>query len=66
MPRTLSKAIQGTFKQPVFIFVCIWITNGWFDYRDFVTGKNALTKGILAVSLLQDYPLLNSHADDQT
>jgi hypothetical protein len=56
--RAAAKAIQGAFEEPIFIFLGVWIADGWLDNPYFVCSKNAL-----AVILFECASALDGHTD---
>jgi hypothetical protein len=62
---TSAEAIQYLLEEPVFIFTGIRTANGRFHDCDLGVGEDSLTKGILAVALLEGAVLFNREADHQ-
>ena len=62
---TAAEAVQSFLKEPIFVFASVGVSNGWFHDSGFVVGKNALTKCIFAVTLLEGAALLHGKTDHQ-
>ncbi len=58
-----AKAVQGSFEEPVFIFLGIKVANGQLDDGYLIRGKNALAEGVFAVALFKCATALDGHAD---
>jgi len=62
MFRAASQAIECLFQQPIFAFLCVWITDGRYDDGDLVRRQYALAKGVLAIALFEGAPAFDGHA----
>ena len=60
-----AKTIKCLLEKPIFVFVSVGVTDGWFHDCDFAVGENALTKGVLEVFLLEGAAMFNREADNE-
>ena len=62
---TAAEAVQSFLEEPIFVFAGVGVSNGGFHNSDFVVGENALTKCIVAVTLLEGAAFLHGKTDHQ-
>jgi hypothetical protein len=66
MTRATTKTVECPFKKPIFIWRCLGITTGRAYDSNLVGWKNALTEGVLAITLAKGAVRSNSHAREKS
>jgi hypothetical protein len=61
MLQTTAKPIQCALEEPLFIFGCFWISDGWLDNLSFVGREDALTKCVFTIPLFESAAVFKGH-----
>jgi hypothetical protein len=65
MLRDAAKTIKSLKKKPIFIWLCLGITQGRSNYGNLFQGQNTLTKCVSAIALAKGANLLDRHQNQK-